>query len=470
MYIRLTSIVLFWLSALHLGAQAEAYGVLSPKTDTVARWHTALTDGRFGARARLMHMSTVNEGMLTDYHGMAAGIHLDYTTLTWRGLRAGVGFSMVKPVFTNAPNKDERTNLNSRYEIGLLDLEHFDTTAAIYRLEQFFLQYRLHKTTFTLGKQVLNTPFVNPQDGRMVPSMQEGFTLTHREKRVQLLGAWLWDMAPRSVFRWLPVEQTFGLVSVGVNRDGSRSGYAGNTHSQGVGIGGITWQPSPRLELQGWNTYVDNVLNNSFLQAEWRRPLREKGAVLLGLQGMYQTSVGAGGNADVGKAYTPPGETAWLLSARVGASRGPWQINLNYTRIGDEGRFLFPREWGREPLYTFILRERNEGLADVHAFTANVNRSINPRWTAGLNYGYYNLPDPADFARNKYAMPSYHHLNAALRYKGRRDNWNGLSVMVLLMTKFSPQLKNDVAEKVIFNKTNLFRGELIVNYELTNKK
>ena len=28
-----------------------------------------------------------------------------------------------------------------------------------------------------------------------------------------------------------------------------------------------------------------------------------------------------------------------------------------------------PREWGKEPFYTFLPRERNEGLGNIHAFT-----------------------------------------------------------------------------------------------------
>ena len=34
---------------------------------------------------------------------------------------------------------------------------------------------------------------------------------------------------------------------------------------------------------------------------------------------------------------------------------------------------LLPREWGRDPFYTFLPRERNEGLGDVHALMAQWN-------------------------------------------------------------------------------------------------
>ena len=34
--------------------------------------------------------------------------------------------------------------------------------------------------------------------------------------------------------------------------------------------------------------------------------------------------------------------------------------------------FLMPREWGREPFYTFLPRERNEGLGGVNAWTCQL--------------------------------------------------------------------------------------------------
>lgn len=32
-----------------------------------------------------------------------------------------------------------------------------------------------------------------------------------------------------------------------------------------------------------------------------------------------------------------------------------------------------PREWGREPFFTFLPRERNEGFGDVHALMGKLS-------------------------------------------------------------------------------------------------
>ena len=43
------------------------------------------------------------------------------------------------------------------------------------RLEDFYLKYSHKKLVVTIGKQVIQTPFVNPQDGRMRPTGEQGF-------------------------------------------------------------------------------------------------------------------------------------------------------------------------------------------------------------------------------------------------------------------------------------------------------
>jgi hypothetical protein len=93
-----------------------------------------------------------------------------------------------------------------------------------------------------------------------------------------------------------------------------------------------------------------------------------------------------------------------------------------------------PREWGREPLYTFLPRERNEGLADTHAATVQIKNDVNKELSFNLGLGKYWLPNSAEANKNKYAMPSYNQLNVEASYafnswlEGTKINHYGLKV------------------------------------------
>ncbi|QJX47791.1 hypothetical protein HMJ29_12900 [Hymenobacter taeanensis] len=82
----------------------------------------------------------------------------------------------------------------------------------------------------------------------------------------------------------------------------------------------------------------------------------------MGAQYHYQRTVGTGGNTNSQPAYSAPGRQAHALSSRLNHQREAWSVSGNYTHITRTGLRLFYREWGREPFYTFLSREREEGL------------------------------------------------------------------------------------------------------------
>ncbi|MFT7248062.1 MAG: hypothetical protein ACI97P_000839 [Arcticibacterium sp.] len=121
----------------------------------------------------------------------------------------------------------------------------------------------------------------------------------------------------------------------------------------------------------------------------------------------------------------------WFLAGKYAKK---WQANVNYTRIADKGRFLMPREWGREPLYTFLPRERNEGLADTHAANVQIKNDVNKELSFNLGLGKYWLPNSAEANKNKYAMPSYNQLNVEANYAF--NSWlEGTKIKALFVRK-----------------------------------
>ncbi|MFN5705262.1 MAG: hypothetical protein ACK45U_05350, partial [bacterium] len=134
-----------------------------------------------------------------------------------------------------------------------------------------------------------------------------------------------------------------------------------------------------------------------------------------------------------------------------------------YTRISDDGKYLMPREWGRDPFYTFMSRERNEGLADVHAITFNHKTDIiNNKLSSDWGLGYYDLPDVKEYAKNKYGLPSYIQLNIDLKYKFDKF-LEGLTLDFIYVQKFK-YANNYNNDKYVINKVDLTLFNIIANY------
>jgi hypothetical protein len=122
-----------------------------------------------------------------------------------------------------------------------------------------------------------------------------------------------------------------------------------------------------------------------------------------------------------------------------------------------------PREWGRDPFFTFMSRERNEGMGDVHALVAKFQGSIPAsNFKLGIGAGFVQTPDVHQATLNKYGMPSYFQFNGDVRYKFK-GFLKGLESQFLVASKL---LQGNVYQnqKYIINKVNMQNYNLVMNY------
>ena len=160
------------------------------------------------------------------------------------------------------------------------------------------------------------------------------------------------------------------------------------------------------------------------------------GKYYLGSQSALQTKVGNGGNVNPNLAYNTNTENVWVLGGRIGWKNSQWDHSLNFNRISDGGRYLMPREWGRDYFYTFMPRERNEGFGDVTALVLKSAYKFSKNTSTTLMLGNVKLPDVKDFYRNKYAVPSYTQMDIDFRHKF--SGWlQGLEAQVLYVRKWN---------------------------------
>ncbi|HEX9504053.1 MAG TPA: OprD family outer membrane porin [Patescibacteria group bacterium] len=445
--------------------------VITPQIAFMATAQTslpsALKNGQFTGHLRYFFMSTQNEGPLTDYYASALGGGIRYEIGEFHHLQFTLSeFSIFNVGSSDLTKPDKLTGQPNRYEIGLFDITDPSKKIALTRLEEFYLKYQIKNSYIRLGRQFINSAFINLQDGRMSPTAVEGvWSAINEIKKLQIQLGWLWGVSPRSTTRWYNPGQSLGLYPVGVNADGTKSGYSGNINSKGIAILQVTAEAADSLRLQVLDMVVANVLNTSMAQADYTIALPNSSSLFMGLQSIQQFALANGGNSNPLKTYALKGSRSLTFGAKAGWKTRQWETSFSYNRITSEGRYLAPREWGLDPFFTFLPREKNDGFGNVNAFKVDIGfNQAKARLKISLAAGYYHLPDVKDYALNKYSFPSYTQLNLNIHYSFP-GFFRGLETEALIVSK----LKNGETfgnDKFIINKVNMVQYNLVFNYFL----
>lgn len=448
-----------------ISEKPEMYKGKQMQTEDSSSLLSAFKRGHVNGHFRYYFMSTQNQKGLTDYYANAAGGGLRYETAKFYGFQFAVsGFYTFNIGSSDLGKVDTTTGQYNRYEIALFDVEDAYNKKDNDRLEELFLKYNYKKSSIVFGKQLINTPFINLQDGRMRPTGVDGFWFELTEiKKTKIEGGWLYAISPRGTTKWFDVGESIGVYPIGVNTTGIQSQYAGNLESKGVFLLGTHFNLSKIFKLQGWNVFTENIFNTFMFQADYSISLKNNNKVFTAAQVIRQDAVNNGGNEDADKTYFEKGGKAITFGFKTGWQNKQWEASINYNRITADGRYLMPREWGREPFFTFLPRERNEGFGDVHAIMGKINYNIPKiRVKTSLAAGFYKLPDVKDFRLNKYGVPSYTQVNADVRYALGKV-LKGLEAQLLVVGKLkSGETYNN--KKFEFNKVNMLLCNFVLNY------
>ncbi len=436
-----------------------------PEKDSTVQ-ETRLSDimrkGQVEGRFRQYSMATINHGELTDLYAFAFGGSLGFGSERWKGFQFKLSGGYTFDLGTSDLTKpDPSTGQLSRYELGLFDVTDPRKRNDVAYLQLFQVNYECDRTRIVFGRQELNTPFLNPQDGRMHPSLFEGLWASHHTRKgTYVEGGWLYKASPRGTASWYGIAESMSLYPSGVNVFGKPSSYGPLLSSAGIFAANMEHRFAKRLKISAWDMYVENIFNTALLQADLGK--KEQRWMLSGQAVRQDAANNAGGLYD-STAYMPAGVSSWAFSGRFRMDHGRLRWQANYTRITAQGRYLMPREWGRDPFFTFIPRERNEGLGDVHAATLNlIWRDLIPGLRLQTDGGVYWLPAPGYAPLNKFSMPSYTHFDVNAQYQFH-GGWKGLVLQLLYLVKLPLE---DVAltPKQTYNKVDMHHLDLIINY------
>lgn len=418
--------------------------------------------GTFSGQWRTYYMNTLNKGSLEDFRALATGGKIKYQFKFNNHFELGAAlYNTTNLGIQDLQEPDATTGRISRYEEGLFDRLNL-ANESVFLLGELYASYTFQNHGFKLGRMKINSPLINPQDGRMIPTLVQGlwYTLNTKKSNTLQLGV-LNKIAPRSTGKFFGIGESIGTYPVGRNTSGMASQYFGNTESDYIVLLNSSATITDKLRVTIWNQYIDNISNTFYLKPtfNWTKNFS------VAMEWLHQNKIGDGGNPNEALRYFND-DSSDILGIKFNHSWNTSAVSLSYNRILPHGQFISPREWGREDLFSFQKRERSEGTADNHALVLYYNTTLpiikeKAELITIFSLGRHWKPSVLDAVLNKYAMPDYTHLNLDLFFNFKK--LRNLKPELLITSKIA---NGDVPDNpnFFFNKADMVHIDLILNY------
>ena len=421
-----------------------------------------LDKGYFEFHKRSFAMSTINEGPVDDYITVTSGAGLGYYSPSFKHFHLGFsGFFAFQLYQHNLHKTDALAEKGSRYERQLYDLNDVDNTTDLDRLEELYLTYEREHFSIELGRQKLESPLLNENDNRMRPNIFSGISVNYHHKNLQLKSAWFISETIRGTVHWYSIDESMGIYGQGRNPLGDPGLYHGNISTQGIGTLGALYE-NKNLKTQLWNYTAENIFNISFGQFDYTLKSQNINYVI-GAQGLYQYALNHGGNPNQSITYIQEDESTYAIGGRIGVTYRHHEFTGNYFGISDQGRYLFPREWGREKFYASLTRELFEGYGGVNAYVLKYKYAPEERpfWVS-IGAGYIDQPDNENLKLSKYALDDYYHFTGKFDYKFQ-GYFEGLDLKCIVAYK-KEFLDGSMTYRQKINKVDMINLNLVVDY------
>jgi hypothetical protein len=418
--------------------------------------------GTFSGQWRTYYMNTLNKGSLEDFRALATGGKIKYQFKLNNQFQLGAAlYNTTNLGIQDLQKPDATTGRLSRYEEGLFDRLDL-ANESVFLLGELYASYTFQNHGLKLGRMKINSPLINPQDGRMIPTLVQGlwYTLKTKKSNTLQLGI-LNNIAPRSTGKFFGIGESIGTYPVGRNASGMAGQYFGNTESDYIVLLNSSATITDKLRVTIWNQYIDNISNTFYLKPtfNWTKNFG------VAMEWLHQNKIGNGGNADETLRYFNDNSSD-ILGIKFNHTWNTSSVSLAYNRILGHGQFVSPREWGREDLFSFQKRERSEGTADNHALVLYYNATLpiikeKAELISIFSLGRHWKPSVLDAVLNKYAMPNYTHLNLDLFFNFKK--LRKLKPELLITSKIA---NGDVPNNpnFFFNKADMVHIDLILNY------
>lgn len=178
--------------------------------------------------------------------------------------------------------------------------------------------------TFTAYRQLIDRPFINAQDNRMLPNTFEAYTLSGGAGEFDYTGGYIAKIKNRDSERFVSMSQDAG----------------GSGSDKGVYFAAADWDFMKGGRIRADLQYGVDVYNTFYIDARLPVELAERTKLTLGAQYFPQRSVG---DAQIGDFST------WGAGIRAHVAHGPFGAHLAFTRTGTD--FATQNPYGDHPSY-----------------------------------------------------------------------------------------------------------------------
>lgn len=427
------------------------------KDAEVVQLKDIFTNARLHGHFRNYFMSTHNKGELKDYYTNATGGAIGFTTGNYKGFEIGVkGIFTYRTFGNDLGNEDPVTGKNAKWEYELYDVLNQGNFRDLDRLEELFLRYRFGASYLSIGKiETEYTPLLNHSDGRMKPfAHRGGWALLNITPQHQVNLGWLNGISPRATTEWFSIEEGIGLFYNGYQPNGDLAEYHEHYPSSGIGMVNYNYQKN-YFSLKFYDVYIDKLLNTVWAEVGY-----DINRFNLGMQYVYQTPLSFNESLPYDNRYVQPNENGQVLSSQLGWQNEKLNFAVAYTRAFDSGRFLFPKELGRDHFFTSIPRSRLEGLGNTNVYTLKGEYLPIKDLHLGVEVQQITGADTGSFKFNKYNVDESFQINSHVRYDAS-GFLEGLSLDLLWVHRVN---QKHLDAQSIFNKTNFDQLNFVTNF------
>jgi len=215
------------------------------------------------------------------------------------------------------------------------------------------------------GRQLVDTPLINPQDNRMVPNTFTGTTLVtlpDKDRSYDYAVGYLWDVKQRDSNGFIPMSQALA--------------GAPDVENRGAPFGMVKYRPFSGLSTVIMDYYVQDFINAGFAQAEYNFQLpKVVPNWIIGANVIDQRSVGS-------DLLTGSSFQTYQASAKVQMTYVGWTLFVAGSSTGDQSKIFSP--FGTKPNYT-DMQQVSFDNANEKAFGGSV------AYDFGYAFGNYGL-------------------------------------------------------------------------------
>ncbi|EDZ62254.1 outer membrane porin [Sulfurimonas gotlandica GD1] len=376
----------------HIALSAIVVGLLgSVNVQAAEDLSTMFSEGKTSGQIRTFYINRDDNTKAGNQIATAVGGHLKYETAAYKGLSLGAAFHTTNRILQGleddvmGPNTTLLKNDGSSYSI----------------LGEAFIQYNAKdlgtKTTFKMGRQMLNTPLAGADDARMIPNMFEAYVLTNSDiSNTTVVAAHVTKFAAgtfANAYNGGIVGATGGYTSVAGNTAKYQGEFtnmgtwAVGKETAGVSTVGAIFK-NDNFKVQLWDYYAYDILNAVYAQvdAKWKCLLSDSVKPFASVQFIKEDGMGSVASVkDIDSMY-------W--GAKVGAGIGGFKAYVAYSQQSDaeagkslENSTITP--WGGMPAFTQGMVTRHMFLAGTKATKVAATYSFKEHGVNLSATGYY---------------------------------------------------------------------------------